>query len=143
MKRMMKGSLLVVAVLTAVTACSSKVTPPLTPIRTRLTALLFGELVEVEGCLRVKDRDVGTSYLLAWGPEFAVSIENDAVQILHENGTKIVLHIGEMVRISGGEVKSVGYLDEQVRQTLPAGCPGPYWFVGTEVSALEGAKEPK
>jgi len=143
MKRMLKGSLLVVAVLIAVTACSNKVTPALTPIRTRLTALLFGELVEVEGCLRVKERDVGTSYLLAWGPEFAVTTENDAVQIVHENGTKIVLHIGEMVRISGGEVKSVGYLDEQVRQRLPAGCPGPYWFVGTEVSALEATKEPK
>lgn len=139
---MMKGSLLVVAVLIAVTACSNKATPTVTPIRTRLTALLFGELVEVEGCLRVKSRDDGTSYLLAWGPEFAVTTENDAVQIVHENGTKIVLHIGEMVRISGGEVKSVGYLDEQVRQKLPAGCPGPYWFVGTEVSALEATREP-
>ena len=140
---MMKGSLLVVAVLIAVTACSNRATPILTPMRTRLTALLFGELVEVEGCLRVKERDVGTSYLLAWGPEFAVTTENDAVQIVHEDGTKIVLHIGETVRISGGEVKSVGYLDEQVRQTLPAGCPGPYWFVGTEVSALEATKQPK
>jgi len=140
---MMKGSLLVVAVLIAVTACGNKATPTLTPIRTRLTALLFGELVEVEGCLRVEDRDVGTSYLLAWGPEFAVITEKDAVQIVHEDGTKIVLRIGEMVRISGGEVKSVGYLDEQVRQKLPAGCPGPYWFVGTEVSALEATKEPK
>ena len=47
---MMKGSLLVVAVLIAVTACNNKATPTLTPMPTRLTALLFGELVEVEGC---------------------------------------------------------------------------------------------
>ena len=140
---MMKGSLLVVAVLIAVTACSNEATPTLTPIPTRLTALLFGELVEVEGCLRVKARDDGTSYLLAWGPDFAVTTEKDAVHIVDANGKKTVLHIGEMVRIGGGEVKSVGYLDEQVRQKLPAGCPGPYWFVGSEVSSLEATKEPK
>lgn len=39
-----------------------------------------------------------------------------------------------MVRLSGGETEN---LDEQLRQTLPEDCPGPYWVVGPEVGPLE------
>jgi len=135
--------LVLIAMSLAVTACGDKFTPTLTPEPTRLTSFVLGELVAVDSCLRVSDRDSGTSYLLAWPPDFAVSIERDTVQIATGNGKKVVLHIGEMVRISGGEVKSIGYLDERVQQRLPVNCPGPYWVVGDEISSVEATEESK
>lgn len=131
-----KICLVIIAVLLAVTACGNEhiTAPTLEP--TRLAAKLLGKLVIVEGCLRVNAKDSDTSYLLAWPPDFAVSMEED-VQLVDENGKEVVLHIGEIVSIGGGEVHSTEYLDERVRQKLPENCPGPYWVVGTEVGLLE------
>ena len=128
--------LILILVLLTVTACSNgHITEP-TPEPTRLTALLFGKLVEVEGCLRVNEVDNGASYLLAWPPDFAVSMEEDTVHILDGSGKEIMLQIGEMARISGGEVHSSEYLDERVQQKLPANCSGPYWVVGSEIGSV-------
>src|SRR3989304_380449 len=53
--------------------------PPATPqpqiVTTRLTALLTGELVLEDNCLRV------AGYLLAWPPEFTVDIREDTVEV--------------------------------------------------------------
>ncbi|MBN1583129.1 MAG: hypothetical protein JXA89_20640 [Anaerolineae bacterium] len=70
-------------------------------------------------------------------------IEKDTVQILDENGQEIALQIGEPVYISGGEVHSIEYLDERVRQKLPARCPGPYWLVGNEIRSVNAQEELK
>jgi hypothetical protein len=61
-----------------------------------------------------------------------VSVEKDAVQIIDrlKGGKRVVWHIGQIVRLGGGEVTSGENLDERVRQNLPANCPGPYWIVG-------------
>ena len=134
-------ALLLVAVLLAATACGDARTTAPTVEPTRLTALLFGKLVETEGCLRVNESDDGASYLLAWPPDFAVSVEDDTVRVIDARGTEIVLHVGDTVRISGGEVRSIEYLDERVRRELPAHCPGPYWVVGAEVSSFDDADE--
>ena len=43
-----------------------------------------------------------------------------------------------MVRLGGGEVQSIEAFDEHTRQQIPAGCPGPYWLVGS-ISPVEAA----
>lgn len=107
-------------------------------VATSWTAELIGELVEVEPCIRVNDRDSDTSYLLVWPPDVTATTENDTVRVvtgaITGNRKEVVLHVGEMVRLSGGETEN---LDEQLRQALPANCPGPYWVVGIEVGPLE------
>jgi len=135
--------LVLIAMLLAMTACGARFTPTptLTPEPTRLTAQLFGKLVAVEGCLRVNTKY--TSYLLAWPPDFTVSSEQDAIQIIKGNGEKFVLRIGEEVYLGGGEVKSAEFLSEQVRQNLPANCPGPYWVVGSGISSVDTKEESK
>jgi len=132
--------------LLAMTACrssfsaSSTTTPTAGPqvIATYWTAELVGELVEVEHCIRVNDRNSDTSYLLVWPPDITATVENDTVRvvtgILTGNRKEAVLHLGEMVHLSGGETRSLG---DQLRQTLPANCPEPYWVVGIEVGPLE------
>lgn len=106
--------------------------------------MLVGKLVEVENCLRVDDRDSDTSYLLVWPPDITATLEKDTVRVVTSvitgNRKEVVLHVGEMVRLSGGETEN---LEEQLRQTLPANCPGPYWVVGIEVGPLEPATESK
>jgi len=53
--------LVFIALFLAVTSCSGeRITTP-TPERTKLAALLVGELVEAQGCLRVNTRDMGTN----------------------------------------------------------------------------------
>ena len=110
---------------------------PAAGIRETMVALLLGKLTAADGCLYVDDSNSDTSYLLVWPPDFTLSMEADAVLLFNGTG-EVVARVGEELRISGGEVKSVRYLDEQVRQSLPADCPGPYWIVGDEVGPTGG-----
>jgi len=154
--------LVLIAMSLAVTACGNELTTasapdpttasPPNPIiffpqqeavageRASMEALLIGKLVVVEGCLRVNSRYSDTTYLLVWPPDFTLSTENDAIQILNGAG-QVVARVGDEVRISGGETRSVEFLDERVRQKLPVDCPGPYWIVGDKVSPVEATEE--
>ncbi len=134
-----------VAISFAVTACNkasgTTMTPnhPPSPIATRLTALLTGELTMVDGCLRAG------GYLLVWPPEFTVSIDRDAIEVVDGlTGKKAVWHIRETVQLGGGEVSYLS-LDEQVLQRLPARCQGAeaFWLVGDIVSPIDATQESK
>jgi len=125
------------AVACVMTACNVAPTPVPAgapqAVATRWTALLIGRLAQVDGCLRVTDGTSGTSYLLVWPPEqHSVSMEEDTIHIIdHMRGDKkVIWHIGQVIRLGGGEVTSSEYLDERLRRDLPANCPGPYWIVG-------------
>ena len=134
--------------LLAMTACNTAPTPTPSPtpqvriIATRYTALLVGELVMTDGCLRVNSiLHSDASYLLVWAPEQQVSVEKDTVRIVdHLEGKTVVWHIGEIVRLggAGGEFK---HLDERQRAELPANCPGPYWLVGSVAPSVEASEE--
>lgn len=137
---------LLVGGLLAVTACCQSLstnlrsTPSVTPqvVATFWTSELVGELVEVENCLRMNDKDSNSSFLLIWPPDVIATTDKANVRVVigvtAGNRKEVVLRIGELVRLSGGEITN---LDEQLRYTLPANCPGPYWIVGTEVVPLE------
>jgi len=122
----------------AMTACNtaSMTTPSPTKdiVTMRMTALLVGELVMTDGCLRVNDVNSGTSFLLVWPRgQHTVSVEGDTVRIVDRvEGKTVVWHIGEIVCLGGGGGKSIEHLDERLRPELPlsANCPGPYWIVG-------------
>lgn len=138
--------LVLIAMSFAMTACNTASAPSPTAspriVATRWTAELVGKLVTVDGCLRVNSIHGGTSYLLVWPPEYTgkVSIEKGTVQIV-DRDKMIVWHIGEMVHLGGGEVPSIEYLDERLRQKLPANCPGPYWVVGDVTNSVEATEE--
>lgn len=134
------GGLLSMVACNSSSPTSSTTTPTAGPqvIATFWTAQLIGELVQVGDCLRVNDRDSDTSYLLVWPPDLAVTIEGNTVRVVSgivtQNRKEVVLHMGTLVYLGGGETT---HLDEQLQQTIPANCQGPYWVVGNEVGPFE------
>ncbi len=98
------------------------------------TSYITGKLVEVGGCLRLVDDHSGANFLLLWSPNVTLSLENGTMQIL-DSANQVVAQVGDEVFISGGEIpaSSSSWLSERLREPLPDACPGPYWFVGSEI----------
>lgn len=96
-----------------------------------MTGEAIGQLVVINGCLRLNLVGTDISYVLVWPPEFSLDTENAEVQVFDGDG-QVAARLGEEVYVSGGEVRSIELLSENVRQQLPPGCLGPYWMVGLE-----------
>lgn len=138
----------------AIVACGSKPTPVATPTAPAIvtvtgldttvffpvpkpvdgeggsdTALLVGELILIDNCLRINDKNSDTSYLPIWPPDFTVMFdEHNVIQI--NNG------IGETVATPGYEISTGGgeVPDVHVNQQIRDACSGPYWVIGEWVS---------
>ena len=92
--------------------------------------MLTGKLVLVDHCLRVQATDSTIEYLPLWPPSYAVSLEHDSPEIV--NGSEqVVARVGDEVCLSGGAITQADAPKqyEQLRQKIPAACPGPYWLV--------------
>jgi hypothetical protein len=79
------------------------------------------------------------SYLLIWPPDFDISIESGTIEILNGAG-EIAAHIGDRVRISGGEIPLLSMLDKSIQEQVPPQCIAPYWIVGEEMTAVDTSK---
>ena len=99
-----------------------------------MEALLVGELVIEDGCLRVDDD------LLVWPHGFSLSIEGEVIQVIDGTGQPIA-RVGDKVEVSGGEVGTSelpeGYLSEISAQLPSDCCLGPYWIIGEEISVIK------
>jgi len=104
---------------------------PVEGIRVVMEAELIGDLVLVNGCLRVNSIYSDGSVLPIWPPEFTLKAEKDEIQVLDGAG-QVVAHVGEEVYMGGGGGSATSLAD-CVRQQLPADCTGPYWIVGEGV----------
>ena len=113
----------------------------------------FGELIVVDGCLRLRrysdpnhPDQTPVPLLLVWPENFRLSTKGDSAQIIDGAGL-IAARVGDDVRFSGHGVCSEGWCgitdigEIDLLQPLPEGCPGPYWVVGEEVSSV-GPDEP-
>jgi len=131
------------------TACREQPTKTSTPVPspeviiTAMTAEVIGELVNVDGCLRIRNEESDVDYILVWPPDIAATVESDKVRIISGivsgNRKEIVLYYGDIVRFSGGETE---HPDEQLLQDLPPNCKGPFWVVGFEITSVQPTTEP-
>ena len=138
---MQTQAFVIIIILLIITACSDNPTntPSPTPFFPQqrdepngsMEALLVGELVLVDGCLRVNDSS-GNSYLLVWPQGFSLRTEGNVIQVVDSTG-RSVAQVGDNLEVGGGEVPA-GWAGELSAQPLPSGCPGPYWIVGEQIS---------
>ena len=90
----------------------------------QMTALLKGELVLVNGCLRVEN------YLLVWPHGFSISTDSEVIQIIDNTG-KPIARAGDQVKLSGGGGEMPSKIIANYSTELPNDrCSGPYWIVG-------------
>ena len=95
-------------------------------LTTAMAASLQGYLIEENGCLQVDERT------LVWPPDFQMSIENDQVRIVSGlvsgKHKEVLITIGSKIKLGGGNIDE---LDDQLRNSIPTNCTGPYWVVGS------------
>jgi hypothetical protein len=104
---------------------------PVEGVRVTMEAELVGELVLLDGCLRVNSIYSEECVVPVWPPEFTLASKNGEIHVLDEAG-QIVVRVGEEVYMSGG-MGSAEALADCVRQQLPAECRGRHWIVGDEI----------
>jgi hypothetical protein len=98
-----------------------------------MAALLIGELVVEEGCLRVRGESeiqegaISRSHLIIWQADYFLTEDNGRLQILDETGT-VVAEVGETAYMGGGNIPAVD--QSRLREAIPPVCTGPYWLMG-------------
>lgn len=109
--------------------------PPIKVVITALTALAQGRLIQSGGCLYIHSADFDKNYALVWPPDFAITIDGENVKVVSGIVTgirkEVVLQIGENLVLGGGDFNP---FTSENQKLIPAGCPGPYWVVGSIVS---------
>ena len=106
-------------------------TPP-EGLRAEMAALLYGELVENDGCLYVVT-DYDERFTPIWPHDFSAAVAGGAIQVLDGAGT-VVARTGDWIRLSGGETG----MNLPADMLAPTACPGRYWVVGSEVAGIRG-----
>ena len=141
---MIKKILLMALLLLIVSSCTdvdeetlpSPYLPQLSePMEERMMAELEGDLVLVDGCIRVKsyyDGEETYPRLLIWPYGFRLEIEDEVVRVRDDMG-RVVGVVGEPIYMGGGEITG-WFADELVGEPILDFCPtppgGPYWLVG-------------
>ncbi|MBN1658225.1 MAG: PD40 domain-containing protein [Anaerolineae bacterium] len=96
-----------------------------------MQALMEGELVLVDGCLRIGGAD---GHVPIWPWDFALAAGAGDAQVVDGDG-RIAAQIGDRLRLSGGEAPAAPLVEDAARPLL-ANCPGPYWIVGNEIERV-------
>jgi hypothetical protein len=99
-----------------------------------MEALLSGELVVMNGCLRIQVENSTESYLVFWQPDYFLNQNNGTREILDREG-QVVARVGEPIQMGGGEIPAV-VDNDQLQAPLPPACAGPYWLMGEIVSPI-------
>ncbi|GAP13094.1 hypothetical protein LARV_00836 [Longilinea arvoryzae] len=94
-----------------------------------MTALLEGQLVLEDGCLRVVTGFAPQGSLIIWQPDYFPSQKGDQIEILDRNGLSVA-RVGESIALGGGEIQLSDDTTRQLRESIPAACAGPYFLMG-------------
>lgn len=94
---------------------------------TSMTALLEGQLIEENGCLRVASSDSVNSRLIIWQPDYFLTLNGEQIEVLNREG-QVPARLGEPISLGGGEVQLSNYVG-QLRQPIPTACEGPYFLM--------------
>lgn len=94
-----------------------------------MQALLIGQLVVEDGCLRVRSGE--HSVLIIWQADYYLNNRDGTIEILNETG-KVVAQVGETVEMGGGFELLTAELEALLREPIPEECNRPegVWVMG-------------
>jgi hypothetical protein len=99
-----------------------------------MAALMIGELVEVDGCLRVRWQAGDPGSLVIWPYDHTLTLDDDGRPEVRDGSGTVVARLGDTVELGGGQ--SPG-LPANLADAVPDNCPGPYWFAARGISTSE------
>jgi hypothetical protein len=122
----------------------NRTTPSPAVIMTAYASYKIGEIINVDGCIRIRDQHTNKSAAIVWTPDVSATIDGDQVRIItgiiRKETREFVFHFGDIVKIDGGES---AFPDEELLQKLPPDCEGPYWIIGFSITPFQTTEEPK
>jgi hypothetical protein len=100
----------------------------------QMEALLEGQLVLKDGCLRTQANGNETSgFLVLWPSAAAPRIAENGILEVHDGSDEVIGRVGEPIRLGGGAMEdesSMAFWEEQIDGLPIESCPGPYWVAG-------------
>ena len=130
-------SLLGIALLSIV-SCTEPANPPNFPQLSGgpvgLEAMIVGELVSENGCLRLRVTYDDASRLLIWPNTAEMTADGQGVRVIDDSGVTVAFSVGDGMQMGGGETK-IDHVRKIVVQPIPSNCPGPFWLVGRGIEA--------
>lgn len=95
-------------------------------------ALVRGQLLVDDRCLKLDVLGSDTIYTLVWSSFYKIEIENQSLVIKHND--KIVGQEGRNVELSGGEAPDISHLKIMSNYSCNQ---APYWLIGSEMKLLK------
>lgn len=94
----------------------------------QMEALMIGQLILTDGCIRVQPDYDGPPVMPVWPHGFGLHVQGDVVEVVNAAG-EVVARVGEQVYMGGG---GVGVVDsEWLHHPVPEACQGDEsWIVG-------------
>ena len=119
------------------------ITPVPEAIYTAYPSYVIGEIMNVDGCIRIRSLDNNKSSAIIWTPDTLATIDGNQVRIItgivRKNISEVVFHFGDIVKIGGGEL---AFPDKELLKQLPPNCDGPYWIIGSSITSFQLTEEP-
>lgn len=105
--------------------------PQLAPMEEMPLALMYGQLVNEDGCLRLVANEGEESYLILWPAEVNV-IATGGMLVIQDADGEVVARVDQQIGLVGGEYTQRDWVEGllQPGSGLPEDCPGPYWLTG-------------
>jgi len=101
-------------------------------------AAVLGELLELDGCLRVGSATYQGSVVI-WPKDFGFALDGDRIVVLDESGQPTVA-VGDGFSSSGVERSSVfglsQFMPSKLANQVKERCGGPYWVIQGQVESM-------
>ena len=110
-------------------ATSSPILPTPSVEPTRLLALVSGRITIDDGCIRIIEDQLRTTFLLAFVPEYSVVIEEDQFRISEPAKEDIIIKQDQAVSLAGGIIGSdKTRINIEALKNVPEHCEGEIWL---------------
>ena len=103
---------------------------------TEMTALMIGELAEVDGCLRIRAGADDLGVLVIWPHDHTITADEQGVLNVRDGSGHTVAREGDVLQMGGGEVPEDA-LSHFTSMEIPDRCASSYYWIAA--SGIESA----